>query len=184
MKQETQHYLDEINKGLGGINPDLIGIAIEILNLSRKTGSRVWLVGNGGSAANAEHWAADLQTTNCAALPLTSAPSLTAAANDYRYQEAFSTPLSRIADPNDVLVAFSTSGASENILRAVRLAPRWGIGIIALTGQAPNPLFDAVRGLPASNPAPVVAIAVDLPWPDVVEDVHMMIGHIITRALR
>src|SRR5713101_4504634 len=96
-------------------------------------GNKIVLFGNGGSAADAQHMAAELvvrlraDRPGLAALALTTNPSvLTAASNDYGFEHVFARQIESLVSPGDVLVALSTSGASPNILRGVEAGARRG----------------------------------------------------------
>jgi D-sedoheptulose 7-phosphate isomerase len=110
-------------------------------------GGKVLFCGNGGSAADAQHLAAELvgrmsdERPPMAGLALTTDTSaLTALANDYGYDEVFARQVAALGRPGDVLVALSTSGRSENVLRAAEAAHRDGLRVVALTGPDPSPL--------------------------------------------
>lgn len=113
-------------------------------------GARLLAVGNGGSAAEAQHLTAELvgrfetERRPLSAIPLNAdSSSLTAIGNDYGSEMAFARQVEAHGRGGDVLVAFSTSGRSENVLRAVETANRLGLTTWALSGPAPNPLADA-----------------------------------------
>ncbi len=104
-------------------------------------GQTVFVCGNGGSAADAQHFAAELtgryisDRPAYAGIALTvDSSALTAIANDYGYDRVFSRQLEGLAKPQDVLLAISTSGNSENVLAAVDTARQKGLHTIALTG--------------------------------------------------
>lgn len=111
-------------------------------------GGRLLVAGNGGSAALAAHLAAELvgrfraERLAFSALALQDAGTLTALANDYGYEHAFSRQVAAHGRPGDVLLALSTSGRSPNLLRATEQARSLGIAAWALTGPGPNPLGD------------------------------------------
>jgi len=120
-----------------------IAAAAEAMIACLQGGGTVFFCGNGGSASDAEHLAAELsgrylvERAPLAAMALTANTSaLTAIANDYGFDQVFSRPLEGIAAPGDVLVAITTSGRSRNVLRAVEAAHALGMIVIGLTGQA------------------------------------------------
>ena len=101
-----------------------------------RNGHRLYICGNGGSAADAQHMAAELITAGLPATALTTDTSIiTAIANDYGYEYVFSRQLRALAKPGDVLLVISTSGKSLNILRAANEAYHQGLTVIALTGR-------------------------------------------------
>jgi phosphoheptose isomerase len=113
-------------------------------------GSRLLTAGNGGSAAHAQHLAAEFtgrfarDRAPYSALALHAETStVTAIANDYGYDEVFARQVRAHGRPGDVLLTLSTSGRSRNLLRAVAAARESGLTAWALTGPAPNPLADA-----------------------------------------
>ncbi len=127
-------------------DPELQGAvrnAGEILIESYSAGGRAYFCGNGGSAADAQHFAAELSghlvfdRPPLAAEVLHGNPShMTAVANDYDYESVFVRALEGSARPGDVLVAISTSGNSANIVRAAEAARARGVHVVALTGES------------------------------------------------
>lgn len=107
-----------------------------------KSGGKLMTLGNGGSAADSQHVAAELvmrfekerKALACVALN-TDTSVLTATANDHDFSEVFSRQIEAIGKEKDVLLAISTSGMSPNVLRAVSTARRMNINVIALTGK-------------------------------------------------
>jgi D-sedoheptulose 7-phosphate isomerase len=119
---------------------DVVSVA-DMISLRLASGGKVLICGNGGSAADAQHFAAELMgrfmkvRAPMAAIALTTDTSvLTAVANDYSYGEVFSRQVQALARAGDVLVGISTSGRSENVLRAFASAPA-GVLKVALTGN-------------------------------------------------
>lgn len=107
-----------------------------------KSGHKVLIAGNGGSAADAQHFAAELivrfkkNRQGIPAIALTTDTSvLTAIVNDFGARHMFSRQIVSLGKPGDILIAISTSGNSENILEAIDVAHTNGIGVIALTGK-------------------------------------------------
>lgn len=110
-------------------------------------GGRLLAAGNGGSAAEAQHLTAelvgryDLDRRPFSAIALCAeTSSVTAISNDYGYEEVFARQVSAHGGPLDILVLLSTSGRSENLLRAARTGTRHGMSVWAMTGACPNPL--------------------------------------------
>lgn len=124
-------------------------------------GGRVLACGNGGSAADAQHFAAELvnrfqmERRPYAAVSLAADSSvLTSIANDYSYEEVFSKQVEALGAPGDVLLAISTSGNSPNVLRAAAAAKARGMAVVALTGRgggALSPLADENLCISASG---------------------------------
>ncbi|MCB1801958.1 MAG: SIS domain-containing protein [Gammaproteobacteria bacterium] len=119
-----------------------IGRISRILRATNKSGGNVYMIGNGGSAAVASHIANDLcNVAELRSVCLLDHTALTCFANDYGYENVYSERLKRIARPQDVLLAISSSGESENIVRAARVMRSLGGTVISLSGFKPgNPL--------------------------------------------
>ncbi len=121
--------------------PDITRAA-RMLAETFEAGNQVFICGNGGSAADASHMAAELIAAGLPATALTTDTSvITATANDFGYQFVFSKQLESLAVEGDLLVAISTSGRSRNVLAAVDYALANKIQVVALTGKEG---FDAV----------------------------------------
>jgi D-sedoheptulose 7-phosphate isomerase len=142
-------------------------------------GGRVLAVGNGGSAAHAQHLTAELVGRYRTERPPLSAISLhadtsalTAIANDYGFEEAFARQVQAHGRPGDVLIALSTSGASPNVLAAVAAARASGLTSWGLTGPAPNELAALCDD----------CVAVDAETPTV-QEIHQVAVHILCDAV-
>jgi len=148
--------------------------AVEELVAAGREGAKVMIIGNGGSAAIAGHIHVDLcHSAKIKSLIFYDAPLLSALSNDHGYESAFERPVELWARAGDVLMAISSSGRSENILRAVRAARGKGCRVITLTGFRPdNPL----RGLGEIN------FYVGLEDYGLVETAHSALGHFLTDA--
>lgn len=143
-------------------------------------GGRLLAVGNGGSAAQAQHLTSELVGRYCddrppfSALALhAEASCLTAIANDYGADEAFARQVRAHGRPGDVLIALSTSGRSTNILAATDAALARELVVWALTGAAPNPLADRADE----------AVSVEAPATATVQEVHQVIIHLLCAAV-
>lgn len=122
------------------------GVIVEIAEAvaaALQAGHKLIAFGNGGSAADAEHLAAELvgrYVTDRPALPAialtTNSSSLTALANDYGYEAVFTRQIAALGRPGDVAVGITTSGKSENVLRGLEAAKKAGLVTVALTGAA------------------------------------------------
>lgn len=116
-----------------------IGKISRILRKTHRNAGNVYLIGNGGSASVASHIANDLcNVAELRAASLLDHTALTCFANDYGYENVYSHRLQRIARPKDVLIAISSSGASENIVRASRTMRELGGIVISLSGFDPD----------------------------------------------
>ena len=137
-------------------------------------GGQVLFCGNGGSAADAQHLAAELvgrlqlERPAYRAVALTTDTSvLTAVGNDYGYADVFARQVQGLGRPGDVLVAISTSGRSENVLRAAAAARAVGMRVVAFLGPAASPLDESAD----------LALHVDGEVAGLVQQGHITIGH-------
>ena len=138
-------------------------------------GKKILLCGNGGSAADAQHIAAELvgcyekQRRSWPAIALTTDTSaLTAVSNDLGYEQVFARQLAGLAQAGDIVIAISTSGRSKNVLKAVERARELGCRTIALTGASTDPLgsmCDFTVAVPASRTSRI-------------QEAHITIGHL------
>ncbi|MBU0751398.1 MAG: phosphoheptose isomerase [Gammaproteobacteria bacterium] len=119
-----------------------IEAAIRLMTACLRTGGKVMACGNGGSAADSQHFAAELlnrfekERAPLAAIALTTDTStLTSIANDYAYDQVFAKQVAALGRAGDVLLAISTSGNSPNVMAAMRVAHERGVRIVALTGK-------------------------------------------------
>lgn len=119
-----------------------IAKAIDAMTIALKNGNKILSCGNGGSAADAQHFAAELvcryerERPALAAIALTvDTSALTAISNDYHYDEIFARQIDALAKENDILLAISTSGFSPNVVRAIEQAHKNKMSVIALTGR-------------------------------------------------
>jgi D-sedoheptulose 7-phosphate isomerase len=140
----SQHFLDSIavKQEAEKILPQQVARGIVAMTECLRTGGKVMACGNGGSAADAQHFAAELigrferERQELAAIALTTDTSiLTAVGNDYSYDEIFSKQVRGLGKKGDILIGISTSGNSKNVVRAIEAAKKMGIKIIALTGN-------------------------------------------------
>jgi phosphoheptose isomerase len=148
--------------------------AARLIGEALAAGGQVLLCGNGGSAADAQHMAAELvgrfaiERPGYRAIALSTDTSvLTAIGNDYGYAEVFARQVEGLGRPGDVLVAISTSGRSENVLRAAAKAKDRGLQVVALLGSPRSPLDELAD----------VALHVDAGSPAVIQQGHITIGH-------
>ena len=154
--------------------------ACETAVATLKAGGKILLCGNGGSAADAQHIAAELtgryktERGALAGIALTTDTSaLTAIGNDYGYEFVFSRQLEALGREGDLLIAISTSGNSGNVVKALELARKIGIKTIGLsgrTGGAMNELCELNLVVPSNNTPRI-------------QEMHIMIGHIICQAI-
>ncbi len=140
----SQHFLDSIavKQEAEKILPVQVARGIVAMTDCLRSGGKVMACGNGGSAADAQHFAAELigrferERQELAAIALTTDTSiLTAVGNDYSYDEIFSKQVRGLGKKDDILIGISTSGNSKNVVKAIEAAKKMGIKIIALTGN-------------------------------------------------
>ena len=140
----SQHFLDSIavKQEAEKILPERIARGIVAMTNCLRAGGKVMACGNGGSAADAQHFAAELigrferERQELAAIALTTDTSiLTAVGNDYSYDEIFSKQVRGLGKKGDILIGISTSGNSKNVVKAIEAAKKLDIKIIALTGN-------------------------------------------------
>lgn len=175
-------YLDHLRLVLRRLDTDEIGRFIETLLDARERGATIFLIGNGGSAATASHWANDLALGTNAyehpfrALSLTdNVAVLTALGNDLGYDEIFVRQLRILGKKGDVLVGISASGNSPNLLKAFEHSLSVGIKTIAITG------FDGGKMKTMADEGIHVPTAPGEYGP--AEDVHMVLNHLVCAYL-
>ena len=177
MKPWIKDYLDRQTQAVQSIDPAGVAAWSEILVEAQVSGRRIFVFGNGGSAANASHFATDLGKSASDSLgkrfkvmSLTDNCSwLTAIGNDYRYEDIFLEQLRNYAEPGDVAFALSVSGNSPNTLKATSWARDQGLQTVALVG--------ARRGRLASLAQHVMVI--DSEHYGQVEDTQMTVCHLL-----
>jgi phosphoheptose isomerase len=173
------HLLEsaEVGRRVAAEQTGAILAAAELLATAFRSGAKALLCGNGGSAADCQHLAAefvnrlskDFPRPGLPAVALTADSSiLTAVANDTGVNEMFARQVETLGAPGDVLIAISTSGASPNVLRAVEAAHAAGLKTIALTGSA-------------GRLAQLATVSVAVPSASVqhVQEAHLAIEHIL-----
>lgn len=175
-----------------GINSELEKISNNVLKLKEKSqiiediaklwigaiskGNKVIFCGNGGSAADSQHLAAELMgkykldRNPLPAYSLTcNTSSLTAIGNDYGHEYIFSRPLEAIGQKGDVLVGISTSGNSQNVIEAFKTAKNKGIKTIAFTGEEGGKMLQMAE----------LALCVPSKITNNIQELHIIAGHII-----
>lgn len=165
----------ETISGLPSLEPLIRQIAEKIVASLKADGKVVWM-GNGGSAADSQHLAAELvgrytrERPGLASIALTTNTSiLTAVANDYSYDDIFSRQIEALCTDRDVVVGLSTSGNSANVLAAISRAREMGAFTVAFSGRDGGQLADLADmalTVPASDTARI-------------QEAHILVGHII-----
>ncbi|MDY0962491.1 D-sedoheptulose 7-phosphate isomerase [Massilia sp. CFBP9026] len=177
-KESLQNHLDVFSRLLS-IEPEL-DRAIEIMYESLKNDDKLMFCGNGGSAADSQHLAAEFvgryinDRPPIAAIALsTDTSALTCISNDYGYEHVFSRQVSSLGRAGDTLIGISTSGNSANVIRAVEAAKQRGVHTVALLGRDGGALKDMVD----------VAIVVPSNVTAHIQEAHIFIGHHFCSAL-
>ncbi|MCK5035928.1 MAG: SIS domain-containing protein [Candidatus Sabulitectum sp.] len=141
-KNAVKDYIETTKVLMAGMDSESVMKITEELNRCFKRDGKVLLCGNGGSASDASHFAGELvgrfrrERKAMAAVALTvDSAVITAVANDYGYENIFSRQVEALGTKGDVLIAISTSGVSQNVLRAAEIAEKKGIFVIAFTSM-------------------------------------------------
>ena len=183
-KDFGMRYIGYLTSLLAGLDMDIIATIIETIEAAGEKGNTLYFMGNGGSAATASHYANDINVgTRATGFPHLKAFSLTdnvalmtALANDEGYNRIFVRQLEGTLEPGDVVIAFSVSGNSENVIEAIDFSNKNGATTIALTGfdgGKMNGMADICLNIPTFNGeyGPV-------------EDIFTIIGHLIYSFLK
>jgi D-sedoheptulose 7-phosphate isomerase len=177
-----ESYLQKVRLTIDGLPVGDVARAAEEIMRARATGKTVYVLGNGGSAATASHAATNWQKPHHdhdeggvkTVSLVDNVALLTAWANDTSFENAFAAQLRSLLEPGDVLIAISGSGNSPNVLRAVEAARKAGaitVGFSGFAGGALNRLVD-------------VSVVVPCDSQEAIEDVHMMLVHALSVALK
>jgi D-sedoheptulose 7-phosphate isomerase len=180
-EEQVQRYLNEtaaVTRRAAAECAGSIVAAASLISAALRGGGKLLLCGNGGSAADCQHLAAEfvnvLDPTRprpaLAAIALTTDTALlTAIANDVAFEQVFQRQLEALGRKGDVLVGITTSGNSANVLRALTAARNAGIGTIVLTGEG------------GGKAAGVADVAVRVPSRDTahIQETHLAVGHIL-----
>jgi D-sedoheptulose 7-phosphate isomerase len=179
---QVQKYVEELKGVLDQLAAEPIQATIDLLHHARLTGKQIFIMGNGGSASTASHFVCDLAKntrkdgwSHFKVIGLSdNVAIMTAYANDEGYENVFAQQLANLVQAGDVVIGISTSGNSPNVLRAVEVANRARATSVGFTG------FDA------GQLGGMVDIHVHVPSDCIeqVEDIHLMLEHLITKALR
>lgn len=174
LRRSLREHLEAIQSLLDSKLPEIEQAGLLICK-TLGAGNKVLLCGNGGSAADAQHIAAELvgryeqERRSFPAISLTTDTSaLTALSNDYGYEEVFARQVRGLAAGGDVLIAISTSGGSPNVIKAAKEAKAVGCKVIGLTGCSGEPLASHCD----------IAIVVPSERTSRVQEAHITIGHL------
>ena len=186
MKFDSQSYflscVQEHEQALAAVRAlaQVVQQAAELLSKALSEGNKIFLCGNGGSAADSQHLAAEFtgrftkDRKPLAALALsTDTSALTCISNDYSFDDVFSRQLQGLGRPGDCLLGISTSGQSKNVIKAVQAAREMGIPTIGLLGRDGGALASLCE-LPIVVPHPETAR---------IQEMHILIGHSLCGAV-
>ena len=177
-----QNYISTLQLTMDQLPQELIAEVIDVLQHARRKGNQVFILGNGGSASTASHFACDLaKNTRQEGLPHFRVIGLTdnmamfsALANDGGYENVFSEQLASLVRPGDIVIAISASGNSKNVINAAETAHRFDATVIGFTG------FDGGRLGQLAN----INIQVNSNIIEHVEDIHLMLEHLIVSSIK
>lgn len=180
--EQIQNYISTLKETMSELPQPLISEVIHVLQHARMQGSQVFIMGNGGSASTASHFVCDLaKNTRYDGLPhfrviglADNMEILSAYANDEGYESVFSQQLINLVNPGDVVIAISASGNSMNVVNAVEEAQRHSATTIGFTGFDGGSLGKLVD----------IHIHVDSNIIEHVEDIHLMLEHMIVRTIK
>ena len=180
--EDIRLYLQQVGETLERLPLEKIEEVIAVLEYARQEGRQVFILGNGGSAATASHFACDLAKGTVVpgrprfrVMALTdNMPFFSALANDTGYENVFAGQLANFLRPGDVVIGISGSGNSANVLRAVELARSMQAITIGFTGFNGGRLKDVVD----------ICLLVPNYCMEQVEDVHLLLEHLICTCLR
>ncbi len=157
-------------------NAEALSQVVKIVVEAFKGGNKILLFGNGGSAADAQHIAAEfvnrfvMERPPLPAIALTTDTSiLTSIGNDYGFEDSFSKQVKALGKPGDVAIGISTSGAAPNVLKAVKTAREMGLKTVGLAGKDGGALAKLVD----------IVLVVDSPSVPRIQEVHITIGHVL-----
>lgn len=175
-------YAERIGRALASVSRDALADAERLLTGAIRADAQIFSCGNGGSAAIANHLVCDHikgTGTDTGLRPRIHSLSstiemITAIANDISYAEVFAFQLAALARPGDVLVTISSSGDSDNVVRAIDWARAHRVGTIALTG------FAGGRSARAAD----VSLHVEADNYGIVEDAHQTLMHVLAQSIR
>ena len=176
------NYLSSLQQTMNELPRENIVSVIELLQSARLDGRQVFIMGNGGSASTATHFVCDLaKNTRKDGLPHFKVIGLTdnmalfsAYANDEGYENVFAQQLANLVMPNDIVIAISASGNSMNVLNAIALAKTRQAVTVGFTG------FDGGQMAPLVD----LNVHVNSNVIEHVEDIHLMLEHMIVKAIK
>ena len=179
--KDIRTYLEEECRVIESLDENEISIVMNVLEETRLSGNRVFICGNGGSAATASHFTCDFNKGISYSQKVKynfeclndNIPMMMAIANDISYEDIFSEPLKNKMHKDDVLLAISGSGNSANVVKAVEYANEIGATTIGLVGYDGGKVKELVNH----------CIHVKIDNMQIVEDVHMIMDHVMMFVL-
>ena len=180
--ESISQYFTELEQMVQAFSLSHLQEVLHLLEEAYYNGRRIFIMGNGGSAATASHFALDLakntimpNAPRVKAISLTDhVPLITAWSNDTAYEHIFAEQLANMIEPGDVAIGISASGNSPNVINALKLAKRsraYTIGLLGAKGGKIKGMVDAYVLAPGQNI-------------EQEEDAHMILAHVITRHMR
>lgn len=180
--ERVTNYVNALQDSINQLPKDRIVNVIDLLHSARLVGRQIFIMGNGGSASTATHFVCDLaKNTRKAGWPHYRVIGLSdnmaifsAYANDEGYESVFAQQLANLIMPEDIVIGISASGNSKNVLNAMELAKSQNATTIGFTGFDGGPLASLVD----------INIHVNSTIIEHVEDIHLILEHMIVKALR
>ena len=180
--ETINRYFIELEQMVQAISLQQLQHVLQLLEETYYSGHRIFIMGNGGSAATASHFALDLaKNTIMPGVPRLKAisltdhvPLITAWSNDTAYEHIFAEQLANMIEPGDLVIGISTSGNSPNVINAIQLAKACKastVGLLGAKGGKIKEMVDAYVLAPGQNI-------------EQEEDAHLILAHVITRHMR
>ncbi len=181
--KQILEYTQKLTNEINAIDTDSVSALIDLILKTRDEDKQIFIMGNGGSGANASHIAGDLnkglslfqprsKRYRCICL-IDNSSTVLSLANDVSYDDIFVEQLKNFICPGDLVICISGSGNSENVLRAASFAKSNGNQVVGFTGFSGGALKE------------ISDLSIHVPINDmqIVEDVHMMLGHLMFSVL-
>lgn len=176
---ETQEHIDIAEKTFKSIAEEFKA-AVDLCVTAIQGGGKLLFLGNGGSAADAQHLATELTVRYVKDRPpipaialTTDSSCITAIGNDYSFEDIFARQVTALGRPPDVMIAISTSGKSPNVIKAINAGRQAGLKVIGLTGQdggSMHELCDVIFKIPSKTTSRI-------------QEMHITIGHMLCAAI-
>ena len=180
-REKLSAYLEEEKRVIDSLNIDDINSVMNVFENTRENGTRIFICGNGGSAATASHFASDFNKGVSEHLERKydfeclsdNVPMMMAVANDISYEEVFREPLKNKLHDGDIVVGISGSGNSKNVINAITYAKDRGNETVAIVGYDGGKLLDLAK----------YHIHVNINNMQITEDLHMVMDHLMMYTL-